>query len=137
MIRPSFHSIYMQLAENLAKRSTCNRLQVGSVICSNDFRQIYAVGYNGDVTGGDHKCDEYNPGNCGCIHSEDNAVINCTEPRGSEKVVFVTHQPCLMCAKRLINLGNIIGLYYKHDYRDKSGIELLQKHNVNVLKYEE
>lgn len=137
LTRPSFHSIYMTLARNLAERSTCKRLQVGCVISSSDFRQIYSVGYNGDVTGGDHSCNEFSEGSCGCIHSETNAVVNCTTERRNEKIIFVTHQPCLMCAKTLLNLGGIIAVYYMNEYRDKAGIELLEKMQIKTLKFEE
>ncbi|NDB70379.1 MAG: cytidine deaminase, partial [Methylocystaceae bacterium] len=105
--RPSFESIYMSLAHALASRATCKRLQVGTVITSTDFRKVLAVGYNGNATGLPNQCDRDETGNCGCLHSEENAVINCDSPRHVEKIVFVTHLPCVACAKRLINLGNV------------------------------
>ena len=80
--RPSFQSIYLNLAHTLAQRSTCARLQVGTVITSTDFRKVLAVGYNGNATGLPNCCDRDEPGNCGCLHSEENAVINCDAPRG-------------------------------------------------------
>src|SRR5271157_5122725 len=107
----------MRLAEALAERSTCSRLQVGTVITSTDYRRVLAVGYNGNATGLPNQCDRDEPGNCGCLHSEENAVINCDAPRQVEKIVFVTHLPCMMCAKRLINLGNVRRVYYRTDYR--------------------
>lgn len=65
--RPSFQEIYLQLAATLAKRSTCCRLQVGTVITSEDFRKVLAVGYNGNATGLPNTCDREEPGNCGCF----------------------------------------------------------------------
>src|SRR5579872_6679531 len=88
--RPSFPAIYLDLARTLAARSTCKRLQVGTVITSTDFRKVLAVGYNGNATGLPNTCDREEPGNCGCLHSEENAVINCDAPRNVEKYVFVT-----------------------------------------------
>lgn len=117
--RPSFEEIYMGLAFSLAERSTCKRLKVGTVITSTDFRKVLAVGYNGNASGLPNQCDRDEQGNCGCLHSEENAVINCDSPRFMEKIAFVTHCPCPGCAKRLINLGNIKKVYYGKDYRSK------------------
>lgn len=130
--RPSFQSIYMSLAFTLAKRSTCRRLQVGTVITSTDFRKVLAVGYNGNATGLPNSCDREEPGNCGCLHSEENAVINCDAPRSIEKIVFVTHLPCTQCAKRLINLGNVKKIYYGQDYRLRDSIALLNSVGIEI-----
>ncbi len=133
--RPSFEKIYLELAKTLAARSTCSRLQVGTVITSTDFRKVLAVGYNGNATGLHNGCDRNEPGNCGCLHSEENAVINCDAPRFIEKIVFVTHLPCIQCAKRLINLGNVKFVYYNHDYRIKDSVELLRSVGIQVEQF--
>lgn len=130
--RPSFPQIYIELAKILAARSTCVRLQVGTVITSTDFRKVLAIGYNGNATGLLNKCDREEPGNCGCLHSEENAVINCDAPRQTEKVVFVTHLPCVQCAKRLINLGNVKKIYYAQDYRIRDSVEILKTVGIEV-----
>lgn len=130
--RPSFQSIYMNLAHILAARSTCKRLQVGTVITSTDFRKVLAVGYNGNATGLHNGCDREEPGNCGCLHSEENAVINCDAPRSTDKIAFVTHLPCVACAKRLINLGNVKMVFYSQDYRIRDSLELLRSVGINV-----
>lgn len=130
--RPSFESIYMELARTLAKRSTCHRLQVGTVITSTDYRKVLAVGYNGNATGLTNGCDRSEPGNCGCLHSEENAVINCDSPRFIEKIVFVTHLPCVACAKRLINLGNVKRVIYGEEYRIRDSIDLLASVGIQI-----
>jgi dCMP deaminase len=130
--RPTFPEIYLRLARELSARSTCKRLQVGTVITSTDFRKVLAVGYNGNATGLPNRCDRDEPGNCGCLHSEENAVINCDSPRIVEKLVFVTHLPCVMCAKRLINLGNVRKVYYAEDYRLRDSIEILKAAGIEV-----
>jgi len=130
--RPSFPTIYMRLAQTLASRSTCKRLAVGTVISSTDFRKVLAVGYNGNATGLHNGCDRDEPGNCGCLHSEENAVINCDAPRFIEKVVFVTHLPCVQCAKRLINLGNVKKVYYHQEYRIKDSLDVLRSVGIEV-----
>lgn len=126
--RPSFQQVYMSLAKSLAKRSTCSRLQVGTVITSWDYRKVLAVGYNGNAAGFPNQCDRpHESGNCGCLHGEENAVINCDSSRDAPKIVFVTHNPCPSCAKRLINLGGVTSIYYAEEYRDTTGIEYLQR----------
>lgn len=130
--RPTFPEIYLQLASTLAGRSTCKRLKVGTVITSTDYRKVLAVGYNGNATGLPNCCDRDEPGNCGCLHSEENAVINCDAPRFIEKYVFVTHLPCVQCAKRLINLGNVKAIFYGQDYRIRDSVELLRSVGIRV-----
>jgi dCMP deaminase len=134
--RPSFESIYLLLAQTLSARSTCKRLQVGTVITTTDYRKVLAVGYNGNATGLHNGCDRDEPGNCGCLHSEENAVINCDAPRHTEKVVFVTHLPCVACAKRLINLGNVKKIFYGQDYRLRDSVEILKSVDIEVNKLE-
>jgi len=135
-VRPSFETIYLQLARTLANRSTCHRLQVGTVITSTDYRKVLAVGYNGNATGLANKCDRAEPGNCGCLHSEENAVINCDSPRQVEKIAFVTHLPCTACAKRLINLGNVTKVYYGEEYRLRDSVDLLKQVGIGVERIE-
>jgi dCMP deaminase len=131
--RPSFEEIYMDLAHTLAQRSTCSRLNVGTVITSTDYRKVLAVGYNGNAAGLPNNCDRQEAGNCGCLHSEENAVINCDSPRSTEKHVFVTHLPCVACAKRLINLGGVKKVFYRTEYRALDSIEILQSVGIDVV----
>lgn len=130
--RPSFEEIYLKLAASLGTRSTCQRLKVGTVITSTDFRKVLAVGYNGNASGLPNRCDRDETGNCGCLHSEENAVINCDSPRHIEKFVFVTHLPCSQCAKRLINLGNVRKVFYALDYRNRASLELFAQVGIAV-----
>lgn len=134
--RPSFEEVYMQFAETIARRSTCKRLSVGTVITTTDYRKVLAVGYNGNASGLSNTCDREEPGNCGCLHSEENAVINCDAPREVRKFVFVTHLPCAACAKRLINLGNVERIVYGRSYRKIDAIEVLEYVGIEVQKFE-
>lgn len=134
--RPTFQEIYMELAHALAARSTCSRLNVGTVVTSTDYRKVLAIGYNGNAAGLPNKCDRDDVGNCGCLHSEENAVINCDSPRAMEKHVFVTHLPCVGCAKRLINLGGVRKVYYRTQYRLPEAIALLQSVGIEVVHLE-
>lgn len=134
--RPSFEEVYMQFAETIARRSTCKRLAVGTVITTTDYRKVLAVGYNGNASGLSNSCDREEPGNCGCLHSEENAVINCDAPRHTGKYVFVTHLPCVACAKRLINMGNVRKVIYKNDYRKTCSLDLLESVGIEIKQFE-
>lgn len=134
MSRPSFPDIYMRLALGLAERSTCLRgTKVGAVIVTPDFRKVLAVGYNGNASGLPNRCDIEGPeavGRCGCLHAEENAVINCDVSRSTEKIVFCTHLPCVMCAKRFINVGGVKEIHYLNDYRIKQSLHLFKDTNI-------
>lgn len=132
MDRPTFEAVYMQFALSVAKRSTCSRLNVGCVITTPDYRKVLSIGYNGNATGLPNCCDSTEPGKCGCLHAEENAVINCDSPRYVEKIVFSTHSPCVMCAKRIINLGHVVKVIFGEVYRIKTSIQILSDSGIEV-----
>ena len=125
----------MDLAHGMSNRSTCRRLQVGCAIVSTDYRKVLAVGYNGNASGLPNDCDSTEVGACGCLHAEENAVINCDVPRSTQKIVYCTHLPCVMCAKRLINLGGVVDVIFEKTYRLKDSITLLLHSGIRVKQY--
>lgn len=134
--RPAFQGMNMGYAHGLARRSTCKRLQVGTMITSTDHCEIFAIGYNGTASGLPHNCRADQPGNCGCLHSEDNAVAKCGVSRATPKLVYVTHLPCEMCAKRFINMGGVQKVYYTNEYRDKTALSIFQQVGIPVERIE-
>ena len=130
--RIGFPIIYMKLALDLAQRSTCLRLQVGCVIVSSDYSRVYGIGYNGNAAGLENSCESTEPGNCGCLHAEDNALLKTNGGNEISKIVFVTHQPCAYCAKRIVNKGGVRKVYYNEPYRLKRGLEILQEVGIEV-----
>jgi dCMP deaminase len=132
--RIPLYEVYMRMAEELAKRSTCARLQVGTVVTDARLENVLAIGYNGNARGLPNRCDSTVPGQCGCIHSEVNALIKAA---GSvkDKVMFISSSPCVMCAKLVINSG-VTHVFYRHAYRDPSGVELLQAAAVTPVLYD-
>jgi dCMP deaminase len=124
----------MRMAEELAKRSTCARNQVGSVITTADLTQVLGIGYNGNARGLPNACDSSEPGKCGCIHSEQNSLIKAGASTPG-KVMFVTVSPCVMCAKMIVNC-NVDRVYYRADYRDSAGADLLRRAGVAVERYD-
>lgn len=136
MNRPSFEEIYMQMAHLVAQRGTCARLKVGCVITSVDHRRVLAIGYNGNAMGLRNSCDFGTPGACGCLHAEENAIISCTAPRALEKTIYITHSPCKMCAKRIVNLGGVTKVYYDFEYRSIEGLVILYAAGINFYHLE-
>ena len=132
--RIPLYEVYMRMAEELAKRSTCVRLQVGTVVTDQRLENVLAIGYNGNARGLPNKCDSAVPGNCGCIHSEMNALVK-APGNVRDKVVFVSASPCVMCAKLIINSG-VTHVFYRKAYRDPSGVEVLQQGGVVPVLYD-
>src|SRR2546430_858357 len=70
--RIPLYEVYMRMAEELAKRSTCARLRVGTVVTDQLLENVLAIGYNGNARGLPNRCDSSGPGSGGGIHSEMN-----------------------------------------------------------------
>ena len=132
--RIPLEEVYMRMAEELAKRSTCARSQVGSVITTGDLTQVLGIGYNGNARGLPNACDGDEPGRCGCIHSEANCLIK-AGAQVEGKVMFVTLSPCVMCAKMIVN-SNVRIVYYRSAYRDPAGVEVLRQGGVDARRYD-
>lgn len=130
-VRISFEEVFLNIAYEWSKRSTCSsRIAVGAVIVNNR-KQVIASGYNGAPRGLSH-CNEV-----GCefdegqhcirtIHAETNAIIQCAQ-NGISTIgtqVYVTHSPCYNCARLLIQAG-IKKVIYKLPYKDIAKVESL------------
>ena len=132
--RPPLYEVYMRMAEELAKRSTCARLQVGTVITDNGLENVVGIGYNGNARGFPNRCDGTEAGKCGCIHSEQNALVKSPgQMRG--KVAFVTASPCVMCAKLMVQ-ANVTHFFYREAYRDPAGLDVLKQAGITVVHYQ-
>lgn len=138
----------MQLASLVATRSTCLRRNVGAVLVNN--KRILATGYNGAPRGMKH-CLEVGcirdkmkiaSGTraelCRAVHAEQNTVIQCAiygvSSEGS--TIYITHQPCTICTKMLINAG-IKRIVYKEPYPDEFSQQLLEESGVNLEQWQE
>lgn len=129
--RPTFETIFLRNAFDLAERSTCRRLNVGCVVLTHDFRRTLSFGYNGNAHGLENDCDSDEPGKCGCIHAEANAVVKCADHH-ARKVVVCTDSPCVACAKLLIQLGGVERVVYNREYRIRDGLALLERLGIRV-----
>lgn len=138
-MRKSWNEYFMDLALNVATRSTCDRAFVGCVLVNSDNR-IVSTGYNGAISGNPH-CDEVGhtlrDGHCiATIHAEMNALLYCAKQGIAVKgcICYVTHFPCLNCTKSLIQAG-ISKIYYHEAYRvDEYAIELLDRNNIEYIQ---
>lgn len=145
-MRPSWDQYFMEMAEIAKKRSTCLRRQVGAVLVKD--RRLLTSGYNGAPAGIRH-CDEV-----GCLrdqlkvpsgerhelcrgtHAEQNALIQAAfhgiKIEGA--TLYVTHQPCSICARLIINAG-IQRVVYQGDYPDPMSMDMLKEARVTLEIY--
>ncbi len=135
VLRPRKEQAFMVFAAEMAKRATCDRLQVGAVFADAKLERILCAGYNGGHAGGPNGCDTHEPGQCGCIHAEINALTKSRDDL-QNSTCFVTHSPCKMCAKVLVNRGVSV-VVYLNDYRSDEGLQILRDSDVEVWKYED
>jgi dCMP deaminase len=146
-LRPSWHVYFLQLARQAATRSTCLRRQIGAVLVRD--KRVLATGYNGAPRGVGH-CLEVGclreqlgiPSGerhelCRAIHAEQNAIIQAAlhgvAIDGS--MLYCTHQPCILCAKMLINCG-VKEIHYLEGYPDALSLEMLEEAGVSLHREE-
>ena len=160
-MKDKFVNAFMDVAECFSKLSSAKRLQVGAIIVKDD--RIISIGYNGMPSGWDNNCEftifvtkdeaqgydmiaqgytETEKGNWTrlktrpeVLHAESNALAKLarSSESGEGATMFITHQPCLDCAK-LIYQSGISTVYFKEPYRLNAGLDFLQKSNVEVYK---
>ncbi len=131
-MKPKFQNMYMEIAETVSKMSYAKRLQVGAIVVKDN--RIISIGYNGSPAGWDNNCeDENNKTKPEVIHAEANAIMKLARSNesGMDSVMFLTHAPCIDCAKLIYGSG-ITQVFYKNEYRDQSGVEFLKKCNLIV-----
>lgn len=134
--RPSWNEYFMNVAHEVAKRSTCERAQVGAVIVKD--KRILTTGYNGSPRGLPH-CTEVgclmDNGHCvRTLHAEQNAIIvaalHGVITEGA--TIYITHQPCFLCVKMIINAG-IVQIVYDKEYPDDRAREFLEQAGVELI----
>jgi dCMP deaminase len=136
----------MQVVHLVKTRSTCLRRKVGAVIVKD--KRILATGYNGAPVGCRH-CEETGclrqklnvPSGerhelCRAIHAEQNAIVQAAKAGTSidGSTIYVSAQPCVICAKLLINSG-IIRIVFEGDYPDELSKELLDESGIELVRY--
>ena len=132
--RPSWDETWLNIANIISNRSYDPRTKVGALIVSSDNTTLLSLGYNGNYKSGPNEPDSLEPGKSGFIHAELNAIIKCDFHTHLQKNMYITLSPCIMCAKAIVN-ANISEVIYETEYRDTSGIKLLQSANIKVRKF--
>lgn len=144
-VRPSWQEYFIQIAYLVATRSTCLRRKVGAILVKN--KRILATGYNGaprklahcTQTGCLRVRLKISPGErqeiCRGLHAEQNAIIQAALHGISIKgaVLYCTHQPCVTCAKMIINAG-IKKIVFEGEYPDTLAQETLEEAKIELIK---
>lgn len=145
--RPGFDEYFMRIATEVATRSTCNRRHVGAVLAKN--KRIVTTGYNGSPVGTEH-CSE-----AGCIiehrkngenegphcvrtvHAEENALLQAALHGVSTDgaTMYTTAQPCVACAKHLINAG-VKRVVFAGHYPDELAMKFLNAAGIELVKFD-
>ena len=139
--RPSIDEYFMEIASVVAKRSTCLRNHVGALFVKN--KRILSTGYNGAPAGLDHGdvvgCARENIASgthhelCRAVHAEQNAIIQAALHGISIEgaTLYCTHQPCILCAKMMIN-ARVIKVVYQQSYPDGTALDFLEQAGIDV-----
>ena len=141
--RPSLDEYFMEIACVVGKRSTCLRNHVGALFVKN--KRLLSTGYNGAPAGLQH-CDEVGCARegvasgtrhelCRAVHAEQNAIIQAALHGVSIEgaTLYCTHQPCVLCAKMLIN-ARISRVVYSRSYPDDTALRFLAQAGVEVTR---
>lgn len=128
---------HMEVAETYARLSYAKRLQVGAIVVKDN--RVISIGYNGTPSGWDNSCEIEVNGDLvtkpEVIHAEANAISKLarTHESGVDADMFITHLPCIDCAKLIFGSG-IKRVFYKNEYRDTKGLDFLKNCQVEVIK---
>ena len=144
-MKQKFIEAFMNAAEVFAALSSARRLHVGAIIVKDN--RIISIGYNGMPSGWDNTCEDvitpslpYLQGDGPTLktkpevlHAETNAIAKLAKSTesGDGATMFITHAPCLDCAK-LIYQSGIKSVYYRNTYRNTDGVDFLNKCNIEV-----
>ncbi len=134
-MRPTWDSVWCDMAKIISTRSYDPRHQVGTVIVTDDNTQVLSVGYNGNYSGGPNEVESTVPGESGMLHAEINALLKMDYNNPKRKILYVTLSPCKMCAKAIINAG-ISKVVYIEKYRNDAGLKILEQSGIETCQFE-
>ena len=132
-----YDKAYLRMASEWAKLSYCERRQVGALIVKD--RMIISDGYNGTPTGMENICeDDAGYTKWYVLHAEANAILKVASSNHScrDATLYLTMSPCQECIK-LIHQAGIKRLVYINGYKDKAGLEFLEKAGVELVQIAE
>ena len=110
-------NVFKNVCIEISTLSHDPKFKVGTIIITDDFRDVCAIGLNGNYVGGPNKRESEQTGMSGFLHSEENALFHLTKPYElrDNLIMICTHKPCPMCAKRIVNSG-IKRVLYINEY---------------------
>jgi len=131
-MKQKFVKAFMDVAERFAQLSSATRLQVGAIVVKDD--RIISIGYNGMPSGWDNVCEHEGKTKAEVLHAEMNALMKLAKSNesGNNAAIFITHSPCIDCAKGIYQAG-IATVYYKNEYRSTQGVDFLKKSGVATI----
>lgn len=143
-MKEKFIKLYMDFARRVAQMSYARRLQVGAVVVKDDT--VISYGYNGTPAGWDNNCEDIVQFSDDTVelktkpevlHAEMNALMKLARGHqsGQQASLFLTHSPCIDCAKGIYQAG-IGEVYYAEDYRSDEGVYFLKRCGIKVYKIE-
>ena len=123
----------MEVAKTFANLSHAKRLNVGAIVVKDD--RIISIGYNGMPSGWENECEIENRTKPQVLHAESNAIAKLARSNdsGLGADLFITHSPCIECAK-LIYQSGIKRVYYGEHYRNTDGLDFLKASNIDVIQ---
>ena len=133
-MKQKYIDAHMNAAEVYANLSTAKRLQVGCVVVKDNT--IIGIGYNGMPSGWDNVCEDENyKTKPEVLHAETNCLSKISRSTNSSDgaSMFVTHAPCIDCAK-MVHQAGIKEVFYRNAYRSEDGLKFLLRCNINVEK---
>jgi dCMP deaminase len=144
-MKQKYIEAYIDIAHRVANLSHARRLKVGAVIVKDD---VITYGYNGMPTGWDNDCEEWvavnNPlseddqelrTRPEVLHAESNAISKIARSTVSaqDADMFITHSPCIHCAKMIFQAG-VARVFYSKDYSKSDGVKFLERSGIEVVK---
>jgi dCMP deaminase len=134
MSRPSWDEYFKEIVQVTAKRSPCERLQVGCLFVIDN--RIISQGYNGFLPGCKHNSIVRDGHEQATVHAEQNAIADCAK-RGvtsNNSIAYITHYPCIICLRIMLAAG-IKQIKYIHDYNNDPLVEYFTKEmGINIEK---
>lgn len=133
--RVDWDEYFMSTALLISTRSSCERLKVGCILVKDN--RIISSGYNGFLPGAPHNSIVVNEHEQATVHAEQNTITDCAK-RGVEtkdSIAYITHYPCIHCAKILVASG-VKKIYYLNDYKNDINVkQILNSIDIPIIFY--
>lgn len=133
VVKPK-QEVYINFLKHLATLSKCKHGQVASMLVSTDFTQVFSIGINGGPIAQANCVCKQKDAKYGCAHAEQNCLVK-NYDKCTPKIMICTTECCPTCATLMVNADiNITEFWYIKEYKDRGGLEILQKADISVFK---